>query len=126
MHSDHCAKKLLPWFDGMVKADEAYFATHGVPLFSSHMLDLSEESQAENIETCVHYLKRMSKINCFLEMELGITGGEEVPIPIRLIIVFLQPSPCSCSVVSRCSALATYCAHCNPPYLPRTVWTTPT
>lgn len=77
MHSDHCAKKLLPWFEGMVKADEEYFAKHGKPLFSSHMLDLSEEPHKDNIEVCVRYLKRMSKINCFLEMELGITGGEE-------------------------------------------------
>ncbi|KAG0302427.1 Fructose-bisphosphate aldolase 1 [Linnemannia gamsii] len=77
LHSDHCAKKLLPWFDGMLAADEEYFAKHGEPLFSSHMLDLSEESKEENIETCVKYLERMAKINCHLEMEIGITGGEE-------------------------------------------------
>ncbi|KAF9927926.1 Fructose-bisphosphate aldolase 1 [Linnemannia zychae] len=77
LHSDHCAKKLLPWFDGMLKADEEYFAKHGEPLFSSHMLDLSEESKEENIATCVKYLERMAKINCHLEMEIGITGGEE-------------------------------------------------
>jgi fructose-bisphosphate aldolase class II len=77
LHSDHCAKKLLPWFDGMVKADEEYFATHGEPLFSSHMLDLSEEVDEENIETCKTYFERLNKINCFLEMEIGITGGEE-------------------------------------------------
>ncbi|KAG7571450.1 hypothetical protein FFLO_00633 [Filobasidium floriforme] len=77
MHSDHCAKKLLPWFDGMLDADEAYFKEHGVPLFSSHMLDLSEESKEENIETCVKYFKRMAKMNQWLEMEIGITGGEE-------------------------------------------------
>merc|ERR1711998_686670 len=77
LHSDHCAKKLLPWFDGMLEADEEYFKAHGEPLFSSHMLDLSEESLAENIEICVKYLTRMKKINCLLEMELGITGGEE-------------------------------------------------
>jgi fructose-bisphosphate aldolase class II len=76
-HSDHCAKKLLPWFDGMLEADEAYFKQHGEPLFSSHMLDLSEEPKLENIEICVHYLKRLAAINCFLEMEIGITGGEE-------------------------------------------------
>lgn len=61
----------------MLEADEAYFKTHGEPLFSSHMLDLSEESKADNIETCKKYLKRMSAINCLLEMEIGITGGEE-------------------------------------------------
>ena len=59
IHSDHCAKKLLPWFDGMLDADEAYFKEKGVPLFSSHMLDLSEEMDEENIETCVKYFKRM-------------------------------------------------------------------
>jgi fructose-bisphosphate aldolase class II len=77
VHSDHCAKKLLPWFDGMLEADEAYYAQHGEPLFSSHMLDLSEEPKEENIEICVKYLKRMAKIGCLLEMEIGITGGEE-------------------------------------------------
>lgn len=77
LHSDHCAKNLLGWFEGMVRADEAYFAIHGEPLFSSHMLDLSEEDLKENVEVCVQYFKRMAKIDCFLEMELGITGGEE-------------------------------------------------
>lgn len=77
LHSDHCAKKLLPWFDGMLEADEEYFKQHGEPLFSSHMLDLSEESKEENIEICKKYLERMSKINILLEMEIGITGGEE-------------------------------------------------
>lgn len=77
LHSDHCAHKLLPWFDGMLEADEAYFKQHGVPLFSSHMLDLSEEPKEENIATCVKYFERMAKINLWLEMEIGITGGEE-------------------------------------------------
>lgn len=77
LHTDHCAKKLLPWFDGMLKADEEFFAKTGEPLFSSHMLDLSEESDEENIATCVHYFQRMHKIGQFLEMEIGITGGEE-------------------------------------------------
>ncbi|ORX89389.1 fructose-bisphosphate aldolase, class II [Basidiobolus meristosporus CBS 931.73] len=77
IHSDHCAKKLLPWFDGMVEADEAYFKQHGEPLFSSHMLDLSEESKEENIEICMSYLKRLAPMGCLLEMEIGITGGEE-------------------------------------------------
>jgi fructose-bisphosphate aldolase class II len=77
LHSDHCAKKLLPWFDGMLEADEKHFKEHGTPLFSSHMLDLSEEPHEENIATCAEYLKRMAKINCLLEMEIGITGGEE-------------------------------------------------
>ncbi|ETV91824.1 fructose-bisphosphate aldolase, class II [Aphanomyces invadans] len=77
LHSDHCAKKLLPWFDGMLAADEEYFAVHGVPLFSSHMLDLSEESLEENVHISKEYFKRMAKINLTLEIELGITGGEE-------------------------------------------------
>ena len=77
LHSDHCAHKLLPWFDGMLEADEKHFKEHGTPLFSSHMLDLSEEPHEENIKICTKYLERMVKINCFLEMEIGITGGEE-------------------------------------------------
>ncbi|KAI9354711.1 fructose-bisphosphate aldolase, class II [Pilaira anomala] len=77
IHSDHCAKKLLPWFDGMIAADEEYFKAHGEPLFSSHMLDLSEEPMEENIEICLKYLKRMAPMKCLLEMEIGITGGEE-------------------------------------------------
>jgi fructose-bisphosphate aldolase class II len=77
IHSDHCAKKLLEWFDGMIEADEAYFKEHGEPLFSSHMLDLSEEFDEENIATCVKYFKRMAPMKLWLEMEIGITGGEE-------------------------------------------------
>mmetsp|Transcript_25828 Transcript_25828/g.31323 ORF Transcript_25828/g.31323 Transcript_25828/m.31323 type:complete len:442 (-) Transcript_25828:95-1420(-) len=77
LHSDHCAKKLLPWFDGMLEANEEYYAKNGVPLFSSHMLDLSEEPIEENLEICKEYLARMDKIDLLLEMELGITGGEE-------------------------------------------------
>jgi len=77
LHSDHCAKKLLPWFDGMLEADEEYFKANGEPLFSSHMLDLSEEFDEENIKTCAKYFKRMAAVNLWLEMEIGITGGEE-------------------------------------------------
>ncbi|CAK9105756.1 6-bisphosphate aldolase) [Durusdinium trenchii] len=77
LHTDHCAKKLLPWFDGLMEANERFFEQQGEPLFSSHMLDLSEEPLEENIEICVKYLERMAKFNCGLEMELGITGGEE-------------------------------------------------
>ncbi len=77
LHTDHCAKKLLPWFDGMLEEDERHFAAHGTPLFSSHMLDLSEEPLEENIEISCKYMGRMEKINCMLEVELGITGGEE-------------------------------------------------
>jgi len=77
LHSDHCCKDWLSWFDGMIAASEDYFATHGEPLFSSHMLDLSEEPLEENIEICHKYLTRMAKVDLLLEMELGITGGEE-------------------------------------------------
>jgi fructose-bisphosphate aldolase class II len=77
LHTDHCAKKLLPWIDGLISASERYFEKHGEPLFSSHMIDLSEEPIEENIEICKKYLTRMDKIGLLLEMELGITGGEE-------------------------------------------------
>jgi len=77
VHTDHCAKKLLPWFDGMLKADEEFFKLHGEPLFSSHMLDLSEEPDDENIAICKEYFVRMAKLNQILEMEIGITGGVE-------------------------------------------------
>ncbi len=77
IHTDHAAKKLLPWIDGLLDAGEKYFAQHGKPLFCSHMLDLSEEPLHENIEICKKYLQRMSKIGMFLEIELGVTGGEE-------------------------------------------------
>lgn len=77
IHTDHAAKDLLPWVDGMIKAGEQHFEKTGRPLFSSHMLDLSEESLEENIEICSQYLKRMSKIGMTLEIELGCTGGEE-------------------------------------------------
>lgn len=77
MHTDHAAKKLLPWIDGLLLASEKHFDTFGKPLFSSHMLDLSEESLEENIEISCKYHERMSKIHMGLEVELGVTGGEE-------------------------------------------------
>lgn len=77
LHTDHCAKKLLPWLDGLLDAGEKHFAATGKPLFSSHMIDLSEESLEENIEICAKYLARMAKIDMTLEIELGCTGGEE-------------------------------------------------
>jgi len=77
LHTDHAAKKLLPWIDGLLDAGEKHFAETGKPLFSSHMLDLSEESLEENIEICSKYLERMSKMGMTLEIELGVTGGEE-------------------------------------------------
>ncbi len=77
LHTDHCAKNLLPWIDGLLDAGEEHFKKTGRPLYSSHMLDLSEEPIEENIEICKEYLARMSKIGMTLEIELGITGGEE-------------------------------------------------
>lgn len=77
LHTDHCQKAWLPWIDGLMDANEAYFEQHGEPLFSSHMLDLSEESLEENIGICKKYLERFAKVNVLLEFELGVTGGEE-------------------------------------------------
>ena len=77
LHTDHCAKKLLPWIDGLLDASEKHFKETGKPLYSSHMIDLSEEPIEENIELCKKYLTRMSAIGITLEIELGITGGEE-------------------------------------------------
>lgn len=77
LHTDHCAKKLLPWIDGLLDAGEKHFAETGKPLFSSHMIDLSEEPIEENMEICRKYLERMSKMGMTLEIEIGITGGEE-------------------------------------------------
>tara|TARA_B100000886_G_C20381538_1_gene474132 strand:- start:224 stop:1291 length:1068 start_codon:yes stop_codon:yes gene_type:complete len=77
LHTDHCAKNLLPWIDGLLEASEKFYSAHGKSLFSSHMIDLSEEPIEENIEICKMYLERMSKMEMTLEIELGITGGEE-------------------------------------------------
>ena len=77
LHTDHCAKKLLPWIDGLLNASEDFYRVHGKSLYSSHMIDLSEEPLEENIDICKRYLERMSKMDMTLEIELGITGGEE-------------------------------------------------
>jgi fructose-bisphosphate aldolase, class II len=77
LHTDHCAKNLLPWIDGLLDASEKFYAETGKPLYSSHMIDLSEEPIEENIEISKKYLERMSKMGMTLEIELGITGGEE-------------------------------------------------
>lgn len=77
LHTDHCAKKLLPWVDGLLDASETHYKNYGKPLFSSHMIDLSEEPLEENIEICKKYLERMDKMGMTLEIELGVTGGEE-------------------------------------------------
>lgn len=77
VHTDHCPRKYLPWVDGLLDEGESFFKANGIPLFSSHMLDLSEEPLKENIDTCKQYLERMSEMEMTLEIELGITGGEE-------------------------------------------------
>lgn len=77
LHTDHCARKILPWIDGLVDAGEKFYAERGYPLYSSHMIDLSEESLEENVQTCVEYFKRLDKMGMTLEIELGVTGGEE-------------------------------------------------
>ncbi len=94
VHTDHAAKKLLPWIDGLLDAGEKHFAANGKPLFSSHMLDLSEESLEENIEICGKYLERMSKMDMTLEIELGVTGGEEDGVDntdMDLSLLYTQP-----------------------------------
>ena len=77
LHTDHCSKKLLPWIDGLLEASEQNIKKLGYPLFSSHMLDLSEEPLEENVSICETYFKKMTHLKIGLEMELGITGGEE-------------------------------------------------
>lgn len=77
LHTDHCAKKLLPWIDGLMDANEAHFKSHGKSLYSSHMLDLSEEPLEENLDISCKYFERMAKMDMTLEVEIGVTGGEE-------------------------------------------------
>ncbi len=77
LHTDHCAKNILPWIDGLLAAGEAFYAKRGFPLYSSHMLDLSEEPLEENLAICASYFQRMAKIGMTIEIELGVTGGEE-------------------------------------------------
>ncbi|TDQ18635.1 fructose-bisphosphate aldolase [Algoriphagus boseongensis] len=77
LHTDHAALKLLPWIDGLLEAGKAYYATHKKPLYSSHMLDLSEEPLHENVEISCKYFEQMSKLEMAIEIELGVTGGEE-------------------------------------------------
>lgn len=77
LHTDHCARKLLPWLDGVIDADEEYHRQHGEPLFSTHMIDLSEQPLSENLEVSARYLARLARMGVTLELEIGITGGEE-------------------------------------------------
>ena len=108
LHTDHAAKKLLPWIDGLLEASERAFEQTGKPLFSSHMLDLSEESLEENLSICETYLKKMSKIGMTLEIELGITGGEEDGVDnmgVDNSLLYTQPEEV-CEAYERLSAIS--------------------
>lgn len=87
LNTDHAAKKLLPWVDGMIKSGEEFYKQHGQPLFTSHMLDLSEEPLKENIETCKRYLEKLTKLDMFIEIELGVTGGRKTVLIIQVLKV---------------------------------------
>ncbi|MDT0678554.1 class II fructose-bisphosphate aldolase [Autumnicola musiva] len=100
LHTDHCAKKLLPWIDGLLDASEKHFEQFGKPLYSSHMIDLSEEPLEENIQICKKYLERMSKMGMTLEIELGVTGGEEDGVDntdIDSSKLYTQPEEVACA-----------------------------
>ncbi|MCI0501937.1 MAG: class II fructose-bisphosphate aldolase, partial [Epsilonproteobacteria bacterium] len=95
LHTDHAAKKLLPWIDGLIEAGEVHFKETGRPLFTSHMLDLSEESMEENLDICCEYFTRMTKLDMMIEIELGITGGEEDGVDnsdVDNALLYTQPS----------------------------------
>jgi len=95
LHTDHAARKLLPWIDGLLEASKKSFEVTGRPLYTSHMLDLSEESLEDNLDTCVEYFKKMSEIDMMIEIELGITGGEEDGVDnsdIDNSLLYTQPS----------------------------------
>ncbi len=95
LHTDHAAKKLLPWIDGLIEAGEQHFKETGRPLFTSHMLDLSEESMEENLDICCEYFTRMTKLDMMIEIELGITGGEEDGVDnsdVDNSLLYTQPS----------------------------------
>jgi fructose-bisphosphate aldolase class II len=108
LHTDHAAKKLLPWIDSLLDASEKHFKNYGKPLFSSHMLDLSEEPLEENLEICTEYLKRMDKMGMTLEIELGITGGEEDGVDnsnIDTSLLYTQPEEV-CEAYEKLSAVS--------------------
>jgi len=108
LHTDHAAKKLLPWIDALLEESQKHFEVHGKPLFSSHMLDLSEESLEENLSICEDYLKKMSKIGMTLEIELGITGGEEDGVDnsgVDSSLLYTQPEEV-CEAYERLSSIS--------------------
>ncbi|WP_457609903.1 class II fructose-bisphosphate aldolase [Lutibacter sp.] len=133
LHTDHCAKKLLPWIDGLLDAGEQFYKENGVPLFSSHMIDLSEEPLKDNIEICKNYLARMSKIDMTLEIELGITGGEEDGIDnsdVDTSKLYTQPEEVAFAYeelkkVSECFTIAASFGNVHGVYKPGNVKLTP-
>lgn len=133
LHTDHCAKKLLPWIDGLLDASEKHFAETGKPLFSSHMIDLSEEPIEENIAISKKYLERMSKMGMTLEIELGITGGEEDGVDntdVDSSKLYTQPSEVAYAYeelmkVSPCFTIAAAFGNVHGVYKPGNVKLTP-
>ncbi len=132
VHTDHAAKKLLPWVDGMLDEGERHYEATGKPLFSSHMLDLSEEPLKENIELCAKYLERMSKMGMTLEIELGVTGGEEDGVDnTGLSMLYTQPEDVAyayehLSKVSHRFTIAASFGNVHGVYKPGNVKLTPT
>jgi len=134
LHTDHAARHLLPWIDTLLMAGEAHFQMHGKPLFSSHMLDLSEEPLEENIATCVAYMKRMDRIGMTLEIELGVTGGEEDGVDntnIDNALLYTQPEEVAyayeqLSAVSQNFTIAASFGNVHGVYKPGNVVLTPT
>jgi len=134
LHTDHAAKKLLPWIDGLLNAGEAFYKEHGKPLFSSHMLDLSEEPIEENIAISAQYLERMDKIGMTIEIELGVTGGEEDGVDntdIDNALLYTQPEEVAyayeeLSKVSKRFTIAASFGNVHGVYKPGNVVLTPT
>jgi len=133
LHTDHAARKLLPWIDALLDAGEDFYAKEGKPLYSSHMLDLSEEPIEENISTCVEYFKRMDKIGMTIEIELGVTGGEEDGVDNTNIdnsLLYTQPEEVAyayeeLSKVSKAFTIAASFGNVHGVYKPGNVCLTP-
>ncbi len=133
LHTDHAARKLLPWIDALLDAGEEFYKKEGKPLYSSHMLDLSEEPIEENISTCVEYFKRMAKIGMTIEIELGVTGGEEDGVDntnIDNALLYTQPEEVAyayeeLSKVSKAFTIAASFGNVHGVYKPGNVTLTP-
>ena len=133
LHTDHAARELLPWIDALLDAGEEFYKKEGKPLYSSHMLDLSEEPLEENIATCVEYFKRMSKIGMTIEIELGVTGGEEDGVDntnIDNALLYTQPEEVAyayeeLSKVSKAFTIAASFGNVHGVYKPGNVCLTP-